>query len=179
MLLRLPRSMVRNRSRKAQFNTRIPTPLLGKLEGVRLEIPCGDEIVVKVLKASTSHVVFSLRTDDPVEAMMRKAQAGAYLDAVFSARLQDAPVLLSHRQCVALAGELYRSWAKDPDIVSPTLSVETWRDEDGNIQRRRFYEPLKPEVLKLALEGAARRLEAEYQSEGDEALLDHAKLAIA
>lgn len=170
MLLRLPRSMIRNRSRKAQYNTRIPTPLLGKLEGVRLEIPCGDEIVVKVLKASTSHVVFSLRTDDPVEAMMRKAQAGAYLDAVFSARLQDAPVLLSHRQCVALAGELYRSWAKDPDIITPTVSVSVWRDEEGNIQKVRHYEPIQPEVLKLALEGAARRLEAEYQSEGDEAL---------
>lgn len=73
-------------------NVRIPAALLGKMDGVRLEIPCGEDITVKRLKASDTHVRFSLRTNDPVEAMMRKAQAVAYLEAVFATRSQDAPV---------------------------------------------------------------------------------------
>jgi site-specific recombinase XerD len=135
-----------------------------------LEIPCGDEIVVKVLKAKTSHIVFSLRTDDPVEAMMRKAQAGAYLEAIFSARLQSDPIDLSHRQCVALAGELYRAWASDPDTVTPDLVAEVWMDEEGNKHRKMYYEPLPPQLLERSLRGVASQLETEYQQEGDPAL---------
>lgn len=162
--------MVRNQSRKAQFNERIPKHLLGKLDGVRLEIPCGSEIIVKTLKASTSHVVFSLRTSDPVEAVMRKAQAGVYIEAVFAARSQSAPVLLNHRQCVALAGELYRAWARDIDVITPTVGFEVWRSQDGEIERRRVTAPLTPEETKAALQAAMRNLQAEHESDGDEAL---------
>ncbi|GAB5509190.1 MAG: hypothetical protein Rhims3KO_05910 [Hyphomicrobiales bacterium] len=162
--------MTRKQSRKAQFNERIPSHLLGKLDGVRLEIPCGEDIIVKTLKADSTHVVYSLRTDDGVEAIKRKAQAGAYLDAIFTALSQSAPVLLTHRQCVALAGELYRAWASDPDTITPVLSVEVWRNAQGEIERRRTVEPASPQFLKVSLEVAAQNLQLEVDKEGDVAL---------
>lgn len=45
MLVRLPRSMARGRSKNAQFNERIPKEHVGKTDGLRLEIPCGDEVI--------------------------------------------------------------------------------------------------------------------------------------
>jgi site-specific recombinase XerD len=170
MLMRLPRSMARSRSRKAQFNERIPAAHLGQLEGLRLEIPCGDQVIGLTLTNASTHIRFSLRTADPVEAVMRKAQAGAYLEAIFTARSQSAPVLLNHRQCVAIAGELYRAWARDPDTITPALSVSVWRNERGEIEREVIREPLSPEALKAALEGATRQLRAEHESDGDAAL---------
>lgn len=168
MLVRLSRSMARKKSRKAQFNQRIPAEHLGKTEGLRLEIPCGDEVIALTLKADSTHIRFSLRTSDPVEAITRQAQAGAYLEAIFAARSQSEPVLLTHRQAHAIAGELYRAWAADPDTVTPNLAAEVWRDESGTIQRRMYYEPMDAEDLAAALEGAARNLQAGHEQAREE-----------
>lgn len=85
--------MTRKRSRKAQLNERIPSHFLGKLDGLRLEISCCEDIIVKMLKANSTHLVYSLHADDVAAGTKRKAQAGAYIEAVITASSHNAPVL--------------------------------------------------------------------------------------
>ncbi|UWU21091.1 tyrosine-type recombinase/integrase [Rhizobium sp. CB3060] len=63
----------------------------------------------------TEAIRFSLRTRDRGEARRRKATAETYLDKYFAVVRLGRPVELSHKQTLALAGELYRAWASEPD----------------------------------------------------------------
>src|SRR5665213_278272 len=111
MLFRLVRAVKRTGSRNRQFVRRIPTDVKSNAVGVKLAIPVGEQTQTVVITPRAQSVRLSLRTDDPAEAKARLAAVDAYLENVWRALREDAPVSLTHRQATALAGELYHAWA--------------------------------------------------------------------
>ena len=111
MLLRMVRPVRRKDSRIPYFTKRIPRDLLPRAGGLKLALPIGDEIVAVTLSPTAKVVQLSLRTADPAEAKVRNAALGAYVETVWRALREGAPLPLTHRQATALAGELYRAWA--------------------------------------------------------------------
>jgi integrase len=111
MLFRVVRPMKRDGSRIPMFVQRIPADVMDRAVGTRLAIPLGGDFVFVAVSARAQSVRFSLRTADPSEVKSRQAIAAAYLEGVWKALREKAPVSLSHKQATALAGELYRVWA--------------------------------------------------------------------
>lgn len=110
MLFRLVRPVKRKGSRNRHFVRRIPSDVTSKAVGMKLSIPVGEQRVAVVISPRAQSVRLSLRTDDPVEVKSRAAAVDAYLENIWRALREDAPVSLTHRQATALAGELYRAW---------------------------------------------------------------------
>lgn len=131
MLFRLVRPVKRTGSRNRQFVRRIPSDVRSRATGLKLSIPVGDQTQAVTISPRAQSVRLSLRTDDPVEVKARMAAVDAYLENIWRALREDAPVSLTHRQATALAGELYRAWANgegrertttiehDPEFRSP------------------------------------------------------------
>src|SRR4051794_14034970 len=111
MLFRLVRPVRRSGSQNQQFVRRIPSDVRPKAVGLKLAIPIGKQTQTVVISPRTDSVRLSLRTNHPAEVKSRLAAVDAYLENVWRALREDAPVKLSHRQATALAGELYRAWA--------------------------------------------------------------------
>jgi hypothetical protein len=146
MLFRLVRPMRRRDSRVPYFVQRIPADIRERAIGQKLHLPVGDETVEFVIRARTTAVKVSLRTDDPVEAKRRQAAVASYVETVWQALRDDAPLPLTYRQATALAGRLYRAWAEGEGrelTVSVTLSMDTrrpiaeqWGIEDAPLAER-------------------------------------------
>ena len=102
--------------------------------GIRLSIPVGDSLTTVLITEKMETLRVSLRTADPVEAKHRNAAAASYFERVCQAIRADGPVTLTHKQAVALSGELYRGWADSLDKgsrISITHTPEGWvRDDD-------------------------------------------------
>jgi hypothetical protein len=123
--------MKRAGSRNRYFVRRIPADVSGKVSGLTLALPVGEQTQAITITPRTQAVRVSLRTDNPAEVKSRQATVDAYLESVWQAHRNDTPVTLAHRQVTALAGELYRSWAggdgrersdgieHDPDFLYP------------------------------------------------------------
>lgn len=111
MLFRVVRPLKRTGSRNRQFVRRIPVDVKAKATGLMLTIPVGNESQSVIITERSQSVRLSLRTDDPVEVKARLAQVDAYLENVWRALRDEAPVSLTHRQATALAGDLYGAWA--------------------------------------------------------------------
>jgi hypothetical protein len=113
-----------------------------------LEIPRGDEVVPVTITDKTRAIRFSLGASDKARAKQRQAEALAYLEGVYRNLRSNAPISLTHKQCVALAGELYRSWAADLE----TFSRITFQQEaDGSVVRE-YGMDLETEASALTLE---------------------------
>jgi integrase len=114
MLYRLVRPMRRKGSRNGYFQQRIPAavkPLLAS--GRRLEFQVAGETVSVAVTERSSSIKFSLRSSDPAEVKVRQAEAARQAELHWKALRQTKAVALSHRQCVALAGKVYRGWASE------------------------------------------------------------------
>ncbi|EFF2235297.1 recombinase XerD, partial [Escherichia coli] len=138
-----------------QFAQRIPTGLKPRLVGRTLHVPVGGEIIPITITDKMDAIRFSLRTDNSEEIKERQGQAIAYLSDVYKRLRASALVTLSHEQCVALSGELYRGWADGNRSRSITYEIS----HDGS-QRRAWVaekEDLNAEADAWALE--AGRLE--------------------
>lgn len=122
MLFRLVRPMRRSDSQNRQFAKRIPADIRGLLIGRRLTIPFGRRIARVLIGPKTSSIRFSLQTADPLETKQRIAEAAAYLETVFEALRQAAPVAFTHRQAVAFSKRMYEAWSTPEK--SRTISVE-------------------------------------------------------
>lgn len=131
MLYRIVRPMHRRGTRNPQFVQRIPADLRGQMNGMRLNIPVGSETVPVRITPSTDSIRVSLRTADPAEVKSRQAGTAAYLAKVFAALREERPIPLTHRQAVALSGELYRAWAKD---IDRSKSITLVNNEDGSVE---------------------------------------------
>jgi integrase len=107
----LVRPVKRTGSRNRHFVRRIPSDVRSKAVGLKFSIPVGEKTQTVTLSPRAQSVRLSLRTGDPVEVKLRMAAVDAYLENVWRALREDAPVSLTHRQATALAGELYRAWA--------------------------------------------------------------------
>ena len=134
MLYRLVRPMRRSGSSKPQFIRRIPVEVRARLVGKCINVPIGDETVPVLITNKMETIRLSLRTSDPSEAKIRQAQAATYVERIFNAYRDDELSTLTHKQVVALSGELYRGWAKGMDGVDRIALVYTpegWvRDDD-------------------------------------------------
>lgn len=141
MLFRLVRPMRRDGSRNIHFVQRIPKDLRPRLIGTAVEVPVGDAFVPVRISEGTQAIRCSLRTADPTVAKQRQAEAARHVESLFSALRSSAPTSLTHRQCVALSGEVYRAWAADRERFR-TNSIEllpdgTWllgKEDDAEIE---------------------------------------------
>jgi len=115
MLYRLVRPVKRKGSTYEQFHKRIPADVKPLLAGRPLTIPLGDFSVTVRITDRMDSVRFSLRSRDPSTVKIRQAAAAGYLEQVFEAYRRGAPLSLTHRQAIALSGELYRAWANGED----------------------------------------------------------------
>ncbi len=86
------------------LNVRVPSDLAAKVRGAVFRLPLDGMIVP--IKASDK-IIMSLRTKDPAAAKERFAKAAEALAGYWVA-MRRGPVILTHKQCVALAGHAYR-----------------------------------------------------------------------
>ncbi len=135
MLYRLVRPMKRKGSSYPQFVKRIPLDLRDPMSGMSLCIPLGDDVVSVTVSAKTQAIRFSLRTSDPSEVKDRQASAISYLERLFVSLRSNAPLPLTHRNAVALSGEVYRAWSSDLDTGQRLALVQT---EDGWVREDSF-----------------------------------------
>ncbi|PSO30908.1 recombinase XerD [Bradyrhizobium sp. MOS002] len=181
--------MRRDGSQNKWFAQRIPADVRRKVIGVELAIPLGDSFVFVTPSESTQAIRFSLRTADPSEAKTLNAIAAAYLEGVWQALRNDAPVHLSHRQATALAGELYRVWAdsesrarsvamvhtpgvgwapdtdsQDEQEVQWAAVVAMWEKVGKDGDPKHLEKPLGPIVDRLLLTKGIRRVDSESRA---------------
>lgn len=124
MLFRVVRPMRRDGSRNRYYVRRIPADVLSKAIGLTLTIPLGDcESRAITIAPKAQAVRFSLGTDDPVKVKARNAAADEYLEKVWQGLRQDNPLRLTNEQATALAGRLYRAWARG-ERGERTIAVE-------------------------------------------------------
>lgn len=121
MLYRLGRPMRRKGFSNHYFTQRIPSDVKARAVGPKLEVPVADRLVPVTVSAKMDAIRISLRTSRAGEVKARQAQIAAYLESVWEALRNDAPVPLSHRQAVALSGDLYRAWADDQKTRSTAV----------------------------------------------------------
>jgi integrase len=132
MLYRLVRPMLRAGSKNVQFVQRIPADLRGKMLGMKLAMPVGDETIPVTITAQMESIRVSLRTGVPAEVKARQAAAVEYVERVFASVRDHRSVELTQRQAVALSGDLYRAWASDQDSRN---SISFVQNNDGTISR--------------------------------------------
>jgi hypothetical protein len=130
MLFRLVRPMRRSGSRNVYFVQRIPADLKTRATGLKLNLPIGNETVPFAISPKGNFVKVSLRTSDPSEGKVRHATTAGYLETVWQALREDAPIPLTNREATALAGRLYRAWASG-EGRERTTSVIVMRDGSG------------------------------------------------
>lgn len=142
MVFRMSRPTSRQGSRQAQFKTRVPTDLLHRIAGKTLTVPVGAGTASCRLSSRTRAVQFSLRTNDPAEIKARHAVAAAHVEA-FWRSLRNGPTRLTHRQVVALAGEVYRE------------QMQTFEDDPGDPTRWEWLAGYYQNLLLAFLDGSA------------------------
>src|SRR4051812_35583699 len=112
----------RARSTVPQFRCRVPTKLLDELRGKRILLHLSrrtEPACIKVVTIGTD-VAFSLETSDEAIAAARHADALEHLQRLFDLTAA-APIKLSHRDMVALAGAVYHTyiWVHEDDPGEP------------------------------------------------------------
>lgn len=125
MVLSMPRPTQRVGTKSFQFRQRIPHDVRDAVRGRRLAIPLGETIHTVTVSAKAEMIEFSLRTSDPARAKVLQAAVVSYLERTW-AEIRRGPAKLSHKQIVALAGELYADFVKafEDDPGTP----ERWAD---------------------------------------------------
>ncbi|WP_275186012.1 phage integrase N-terminal SAM-like domain-containing protein, partial [Bradyrhizobium sp. CSA112] len=156
--------MRRKGSQFQSFVQRIPADVRAKATGIELAIPLGDEFVFCTPSEAAQAVRFSLRTAEPSEIKTRQALAAAYLETVWEALRNDAPVHLTHRQATALAGELYRVWADSESRARSVAMVHTpgvgWApDSESHEEQEAHWAAVTEMWERVAGDGEAKKLE--------------------
>lgn len=123
MLLRMPSPSRRSETSVLWFRKRVPTDILTRARGypVVISFPAvGSEPSHVVTATIGREVNFSLRTRSPSVAKARTGLAEAHLQKLWEA-LRNGPRPLTHRQRVALSGEVYNLFAQrfEEDPGSP------------------------------------------------------------
>ncbi len=125
MGLRMTTATTRRDSTFKQFVKRVPADIVARSRGRSYPItlpplgPTPEEVVEVTIRPTIS---FSLRVRDPAAAKMRTGAVGAQLERIF-ASLRGAAIELSHKQAVALSGEVYR-------LVAARFEVEPGQPGD-------------------------------------------------
>ena len=123
MALPMPRP-IKLASGVYHLNVRVPSDLATKVRGTLVRLPLDGRIVP--VKASDK-IIMSLRTKDPADAKQRFATAAEAL-AGYWAAMRRGPSVLTHKQCVALAGQAYRRRVErceaDPSLTPDALAAD-------------------------------------------------------
>ncbi len=156
--------MRRDGSRFPLFVQRIPADVRDNAIGNPLAIPLGDSFVLVTPSASAQAVRFSLRTADPSEIKKRQAIAAAYLETIWEALRDDAPVHLTHKQATALAGELYRVWVDSESRARSVAMVHTpgvgWApDTESQHEQEAYWAAVVAMWERVGQDGDPKRLE--------------------
>ncbi|MBS9719067.1 site-specific integrase [Tianweitania sp. BSSL-BM11] len=111
MPLAIARPMKRPGTQNKQFVQRIPADVKTKTRGLKLAIPLGDKVIPVTISPTTPDIRLSLRTSDPAEAKLRTATITAYLARMWQS-VRDGTRRLTHKEALALAGEIYREFVE-------------------------------------------------------------------
>jgi hypothetical protein len=112
MRLRMPALTKRCDSSFIQFRRRVPREVLPKVRGrlIVIEFPALKADSAATISSTLGEFAkFSLKTRDPEVAKARQGIAAAHLERVYSAA-SHGPTQLSHKELVALSGEVYQLW---------------------------------------------------------------------
>lgn len=116
-----------------------------------------------------STIQVSLWTKDVAEAKRLAGEAQSQFDKVWLS-FNDAPVKLSHKQIVALSGEVYRAWKLM--LEDEPGSAASWAAKRE--QRERWDgKPLPPATQRALMIDPPRTLREQWGSWVDGALLEH------
>lgn len=171
MLVRLVRPMKRKESSYFQFTQRIPADILQKVRGQTLALPVGSALVTRRVSQKANVIKLSLRTRDPVEAKIRQAKLLAHLESVWQS-YRNGPRKLTHKENVALAGEVYRALVGV--LENNPLTPEVW---DRVLVAIALARTGKFGVARLLIGDKARRdraMEARFGEAVDSVLRKHA-----
>jgi integrase len=135
MLYRMVRPAKRKGSSNFVYVRRIPVDVRDAAVRLgRLDVPVGGSLVTVRITPSTQAIRLSLGTSEPREVKSRNAAVDAYLENVWRALRQHEPAALTHRQAVALSGELYRAWANEGGerriALVHNLETNLWERDD-------------------------------------------------
>lgn len=135
--------------------------------GMKLAVPIGEETALVTITPKTESIRFSLKTGDPSVVKSRQADAVAYLEQIFRSLRENRPVALTHRQAVALSGELYRAWASDYDHRN---SISFVQNADGTVERE---DSLDLDLMATAYASIVEKL-GRLKEDGDSANMENA-----
>ncbi|WAP70895.1 DUF6538 domain-containing protein [Jiella pelagia] len=157
MLNRLVSSVKRSGSSKQQFVQRIPADVRGRTAGLTTVVPVGSELVPLRFTEKTTTVRLSLRTSEPREAKMRLATVAAHFEALWNTLRQSRPVRLTHEQATALAGDLYRAWAKERPGERTLVVQYEWDgtstiDNDGRMEEAEAWQSIAETIREAEAE---------------------------
>src|ERR1700677_410584 len=171
MLYRLVRTMRRKGSRNGYFQQRLPADVRQRLVAIGeqrvLEFHVAGETVSVAVTGRSKSIKFSLRSSDSVEVKVRQAEAARQAELHWTALRQTKAATLSHRQCVALAGEAYRAWASAVRRETTTAMERVpVAGEPGEAAKEWRWQPSSGGVAMMDGEpgvwaGAAKRIDAE------------------
>lgn len=128
MVLFMARPTKRSGSSKHQFRRRVPADVLRSARGksIAFSLPkshTGDERILVRVKVGTE-VLLSLRTEEPSLVKLRHSAAAEQFERALAA-YREGPRSLTHKQCHALAGILYRDLAAG--FEDEPVSADWWR----------------------------------------------------
>jgi len=158
MLYRIVRPMKRKGSQNVQFRQRIPQDVLQKARGKTLSIPIGNEVVTKRLSEKADSVVISLKTSNPSEAKTRHAEVVAYLEGVWES-LRNGPVTLTHKQAVALSGDVFKMFlgAIENDPGTPEIWEHVIALNNEAVEGKYGQHPLTIPTSQTAIDSLEKR----------------------
>lgn len=97
----------------SQYSRNLPRSLHAQWGGKQIVVPWLGGLRTVTLKVPT--IRFTLETANPVEAKTRKRDLDDFFDGFFAwASGSGAPLELTHRQVMALAGDFYKAWSRGP-----------------------------------------------------------------
>ena len=111
MALRMARPTRIKSSSSVYFRERIPSDVLAKAKGMAFALPVGDELAHVTVGPNAATIKVSLRTSDDRLAKDRQRQVGAYLSRCWES-LRKGPARLTHKETVALSGEVYKAFTE-------------------------------------------------------------------
>jgi integrase len=125
MVLSMPRPYPHPTTGVYWYRQRVPKALAAVAVGKTVSIAIDGKLSTPKIG---SHLTISLGTKDQAVAKGRSGEAQAQFDLVWQS-FTNAPVRLTHRQSVALAGEIYRAFsdALEEDPGTPEMWAEVAR----------------------------------------------------
>lgn len=155
MVLFMARPTKRSGSSKHQFRKRVPADVLRVARGRRIvfSLPKAHTGNERILVSATlgAEVLISLRAEEPSLVKLRHSAAAEQFERACAA-YREGPRRLTHKQCHALAGILYRDLAAG--FEDQPISADWWRTVAEVAQR--VLTPPQPPLIIETFSGEAQ-----------------------